>query len=153
MRPPWSEAIPLLASAGFAGGPPPKPETPWSRLMKDQIDYAFLTRVDAVARPVAFPSIEKLAAHIERRRQDRTIILEEIEDIHERRRMAQGDSPSAPRGLRDRGVQIFTLLPDGSRDRSLGFAWLRGGGRERLQDALTRVGIRSGRDPRRAVMA
>ncbi|WP_157072483.1 hypothetical protein [Brevundimonas bacteroides] len=121
--------------------------------MKDQIDYAFLTRVDAVARPVAFPSIDKLAAHIERRRQDRTIILEQIEDIHERRRMAQGDSPPAPQGLRDRGVQIFTLLPDGTRDRSLGFAWLRGGGRERLQDALTRVGIRSGRDPRRAVMA
>lgn len=153
MRPQWSEASVLLASAGFAAGPLPKPDTPWKRLMKQQIDFAFLARVDSVAIPVAFPSLDKLAAYVERQRRDRTIVLEEIEDIHERRRMVIGDSPRAPEGVRDRGVQIFTLLPDGSRDRSLGFAWLKGGGREAMFYALTQAGIRNGRNPRGQVAA
>lgn len=115
--------------------------------MAQSVDFAFLTRVDAVAKPTVVSSLDRLAEIIEGRRHGQTIHLEEIEDLHERRRMAVGDSPAAPDGLRDRGVQIWTLLLDGSRDRSLGFAWLKGGGREELQQALTRIALRKGGRP------
>lgn len=115
--------------------------------MAQSVDYAFLTRVDAVAKPTVVASVDRLADLIEGQRRGQAIHLEEIEDLHERRRMAVGDSPPAPEGRRDRGVQIWTLLLDGSRDRSLGFAWLNGGGREELQQALTRAGLRKGGQP------
>ena len=115
--------------------------------MRQNIDYAFLTRVDAVARPIVFGSLDRLALFIESKRSGQGILLEEVEDIHARRRMAIGDSPPAPDDVRDRGVQIWTLLLDGSRDRSLGFAWLNGGGREDLEDALSRAALRKGVQP------
>lgn len=115
--------------------------------MRQNIDYAFLTRVDAVARPTVFGSLDRLALFIEGKRCGQGILLEEVEDIHARRRMAIGDSPAAPEGVRDRGVQIWTLMLDGSRDRSLGFAWLNGGGREGLEAALSRAALRKGVQP------
>lgn len=121
--------------------------------MTQSIDYAFLARIDAVAKPTVVGSLDRLARLIESRRYGQAIVLEEIEDIHARRRMAVGEGPAAPEGLRDRGVQIWTQLIDGTRDRSLGFAWLRGGGREELQRALTKVGLRKGLDPRLPMVA
>lgn len=153
MRPPWIEAGPLLAAAGHEFVANPKPLSPWRRLMSDKIDYAFLPRIDAVAKPTIVGSLDRLAQIIEGKRFGQAIMLEEIEDLHARRQMATGDGPDAPAGLRDRGVQIWTQLIDGGRDRSLGFAWLRGGGREELQQALTKVGLRKGLDPRLPMVA
>ncbi len=147
MRPPWSEATAMLAAHGFVAGQPPPPQSAWSRLMSHKIEYAFMSRLDAVARPVIFTSLNSLAAYIDRKRYGQGIQLEEIGDLHARRRMATGEGPDAPTGLRDRGVQIYTTLLDGGRDRSMGFAWLKGGGLEELQIALTRVGIAKGHDP------
>lgn len=153
MRRPFIEAGPLLAAHGRSAGTRPKPQTPWSRLMSQSIDYAYLNRIDAVAKPMVVASLDRLAQHLDTLRRGQAILLEEVEDIHQRRRMASGAGPDAPHGLRDRGVQIFTMLLDGTRDRSLGFAWLRGGGREELQAALTRVGLRNGFDPRLPMVA
>lgn len=140
MRPPWSETPALLAAAGHAPGPLPPPPSIWSRLMSKNIEYAFLSRIDALTRPRAFTTLSALARFIENQRHGQSIQLEEIEDIHARRRMATGEGPAAPdAGLRDRGVQIHTLYLDGGRDRSMGFAWLKGGGREDLQRALEQV--------------
>lgn len=149
---PWIEAGPLLAATGHASATPQPPATPWSRLMTQNIDYAFLYRIDAVAKPLVVGSLDRLAELIETRRGKQAIMLEEVEGLHERRRMASGQGGTVPGGLRDRGVQIFTLLMDGSRDRSIGFAWLKGGGREDLQSALTRIGLRKGLDPRLAMV-
>lgn len=121
--------------------------------MTQSIEYAFLTRIDTVAKPTIVGSLDRLAQLIEARRHGQAIMLEEIGDLHARRRMAIGDGPGAPEGLRDRGVQIWTQLIDGTRDRSLGFAWLRGGGREELQMALTKIGLRKGLDPRLPMVA
>ena len=143
MRPPWIEATALVAAAGFALATDTTPPSPWSRLMSRNIDYAFLPRIDAVAKPTVVSSLARLAQLIEGKRFGQGIMLEEIEDLHARRRMATGDGPPAPEGLRDRGVQVWALMLDGSRDRSLGFAWLRGGGREDLQRALTYAGLRA----------
>lgn len=121
--------------------------------MAQSIDFAFLARLDAVAKPTIVGSLDRLAQLIEDRRYGQAIVLEEIEDLHARRRVATGDGPAAPEGLRDRGVQVWALLTDGTRDRSLGFAWLRGGGREELQNALTRIGLRKGLDPRLPMVA
>ena len=153
MRPPWIEAAALLGAHGHAAPVDLTPLTPWRRLMNQRIDYAFLARIDAVARPTVVGSLDRLAQLIESRRHGQAIVLEEVDDLHARRSMATGDSPPAPEGLRDRGVQIWTQLIDGTRDRSLGFAWLKGGGREELQQALTKIGLRKGLDPRLSTAA
>lgn len=150
MRPPWIEATALLAAAGFTPATNLRPESPWRRLMTQSIDYAFLPRIDAVSKPTVVGNLARLAQLIDTRRHGQAIQLEEIEDIHARRRQASGTGPSAPVGMRDRGVQIWTLMMDGSRDRSLGFAWLRGGGREDLQRALMMAGLSSGLTSRAA---
>lgn len=153
MRPPWIETHALLGAHGFAVATDLRPPSPWRTLMAQSIDYAFLSRIDAVARPTIVGSLDRLAQLIEDRRHGQPIMLEEIDGLHARRRMATGDSPPAPEGLRDRGVQVWTQLLDGSRDRSIGFAWLKGGGRDDLQQALTRVGLRKGLDPRLPMVA
>lgn len=144
MARPWSEAAALLAFTDChpgAGrdGPIPPPRSIWSRLMSQSIDYAFLPRIDDVSRPTVCHSLDSLARHVDRLRRGQGILIEEIEDIRARRHIACGDAAPAPAGQRDRGVQIFALCLDGTRDRSLGFAWLKGGGREAIQAALTRV--------------
>ena len=65
MRPQWIEAGPLLAAAGHRLAPPSPPPSPWNRLMTQNIDYAFLTRIDAVAKPTIVGSLERLAELIE----------------------------------------------------------------------------------------
>lgn len=121
--------------------------------MSQSIDFAFLPRIDAVSRPVVFTSLIGLARYIERKRFGQGIQLEEIEGIHAQRNMVAGDAGTPRDGLRDRGVQIHTLMLDGGFDRSMGFAWLRGGGREDLQAALLRAAAEQGDDHRRLMHA
>lgn len=129
MRPPWIEAGPMLAAAGFALAPV-KPLHPLARSLRmaDSADFAFLPRLDAVTRPFVFPNCAALARHIERKRDGRPMQLVDVEDIE-----IEGRA-----GLYT-GVQVWTLLPDGSRDECLGWAWLNGQGRERLEPALRAV--------------
>ena len=121
--------------------------------MSQSIDYAFLPRIDDVSRPTVCHSLDSLARHIERKRFGQGILIEEIDDIRARRHIADGVCAPPPSGQRDRGVQIFTLCLDGSRDRSLGFAWLKGGGREELQTALERAALSQGLDNRHLMHA
>jgi hypothetical protein len=97
-------------------------------------DFAFTPRLDAVAKPKAFPSLNALADYIERQRCDQAIELVEVADIeiHDRPGLYQG-------------VQVFTLLIDGGRDRCLGYAWLDGQGGDRLEPALRQARRDTGR--------
>jgi hypothetical protein len=140
---PWVEAGPLLAAAGLPLAPLPRthplirsltlPDLP----VNDLPDFAFTSRLDAVTKPRVFPSLARLADHIEGRRHGQPLELVDVEDI---------EIPGRP-GL-FRGVQVFTLLLDNGRDRCLGYAWLGGHGRERLEPAL-RAARRSHGDGRR----
>lgn len=142
MRSPWVEAGALLAASGHALAPPPPPPTLRTRLMADHADFAFLSRMDATTKPIVFQSLNALADHIEGRRHGQAIQLDQVEDLHDQRRRATGAGEAAPEGQCDRGVQVWTLMLDGTRDRSLGYAWLKGEGRERLQIAMEAAGRR-----------
>jgi hypothetical protein len=129
MRPPWIEAGPMLAAAGFPLAPI-KPVNPLVRSLRmaDFAPFAFAERLDGVVKPRVFSSAANLARHIEGRRHGQAIELVDVEDI---------EVPNQP-GLYT-GVQVFTLLIDGGRDRCLGYAWLDGQGRDRLEPAMRAV--------------
>ena len=141
---PWVEAGPLLAAAGLPLAPHCLAKLTRthplirSLTLSDLPDFAFAPRLDAVTKPRVFPSLARLADHIERRRHGQPLELVDVEDI---------EIPGRA-GLY-RGVQVFTLLLDNGRDRCLGYAWLGGHGRERLEPAL-RAARRSHGDGRRA---
>lgn len=123
---PWVEAGPLLAAAGLPLAPLARTHPLIRSLtLSDLPDFAFAPRLDAVTKPRVFPSLGRLADHIERRRHGQALELVDVEDI---------EIPGRA-GLY-RGVQVFTLLLDNGRDRCLGYAWLGGHGRERLEPAL-----------------
>lgn len=132
MRPPWFEARAALAAGGFSLNP--DPDAPvvgsiWTQPMIDLAAYAFLTRIDATTKPTVFPDLHHLARHIERRRLDaggdRSIQLEEVEDLQF----------AGQPGLHT-GVQVWLLDMAHERETSLGYAWLKGEGRERLEPVL-----------------
>lgn len=136
MRRPWFESGPALAAAGHAPTPPPLDgaATPalgriWTLPMIHDADFAFLTRIDATTKPTVCVDLHALARHIERRRLelagDRAIQLEEVEDLQ-----------FANRPGLHRGVQIWLLDMAHEREASLGYAWLKGDGRDRLEPAL-----------------
>ena len=102
--------------------------------MVDLSPFAFAERLDGVTKPRVFPNAARLAAHIEARRFGQAIELVDVEDI---------EIPGRP-GLYT-GVQVFTLLLDNSRDRCLGYAWLGGKGRDRLEPALRAARREAGR--------
>ena len=136
---PWVEAGPLLAAAGMPLAPPTRTHPLIRSLtLSDLPDFAFTPRLDPATKPRIFPSLARLADHIERRRCGQPLELVDVEDI---------EIPGRA-GLY-RGVQVFTLLLDNGRDRCLGCAWLGGHGRERLEPAL-RAARRSQGDGRRA---
>lgn len=140
-RPPWSESAALLAAAGFS--PPPENYRPniWSRHAMQPAAFAILPRLDATTKPIVFHDVDALAAHVERSRGGQGLEMTEIEDIHFLwRANGGGEGVDAPPENRDRGVQIWTTLIDGSRDRCLGWAWLNGSGLEVLTAALRRAG-------------
>lgn len=132
MRRPWFEAGAALAAAGFSLKPDPNAPvlgSIWTQPMIDLAAYAFLTRIDATTKPTVFPDLHHLARHIERRRLDagldRAIQLEEVEDL----------KFAGQPGLHT-GVQVWLLDMAHEREASLGYAWLRGEGRERLEPVL-----------------
>lgn len=129
MRPPWIEATALLGASGFQAATP-KPLHPLARSLRmaDFAAFAFAERLDGVTKPRVFANAASLARHIEGRRFGQALELVDVEDI---------EVPGRP-GLYA-GVQVFTLLLDGGRDRCLGYAWLGGPGRERLEPALRAV--------------
>lgn len=94
--------------------------------MADLSRFAFLRRIDPVTKPIVFPGgLAELARFIERERKGAAIQLEQVEDLEVR------GSPDL-----HTGVQIWILDMDNARDRSLGYAWLDGAGREVLEPAL-----------------
>lgn len=132
MRRPWFEARAALAAAGFPLTPDPDaPVTGsiWTQPMINLASFAFLTRIDATTKPTVFPDLHHLARHIERKRldagADRAIQLEEVEDLQF----------AGQPGLHT-GVQVWLLDMAHERERSLGYAWLRGEGRDRLEPFL-----------------
>jgi len=126
---PWIEASAMLAAADVADVVI-KPIHPLDRSLRmaDSADFAFLPRLDAVTHPFVFADVASMARHIERKRAGRPLQLEDVEDI---------EIEGRP-GLYV-GVQVWSLLPDGSRDECLGWAWLNGKGRDRLEPALRAV--------------
>ncbi len=137
MRRPWFEATPALAAAGV-----PivlathRPSSPFERILRmaGLPDYAFAETLNGAAKPKAFADVGGLAAYIERHRNAQAIELVDVEDI-----TLDGRDDLLT------GVQVFTLLPDNGRDTCLGYAWLKGQGRERLEPALLRARHDAGR--------
>lgn len=129
MRRPWIEAVALLGTHGF-DSTQPKPDHPLTRSLRmaDFAPFAFAARLEPTCKPRAFTSATALATHVEDLRHGRVIELVEVEDI---------EIPGQP-GLY-LGVQIFTLDAANSRDECLGYAWLGGKGRDRLEPALRAV--------------
>jgi hypothetical protein len=127
MRPPWFEAGPALAAAGF-DPTPPTPIHPVARslMMADKPNYAFLPRIDAVTRPIVCPDLAALARHIERGRNGQNLQLIEVEDIEYAGRMHSG-------------VKVMLLDMANEPEACLGFAWLGGKGRDTLEPALRRA--------------
>ena len=122
MNRPWFEAAPALAAAGV---PDDRiPITPMKANLMSA-DYALLPRIDTVTKPRVFPSLDALAASIERQRQGQSLFLEEVQDLQ-------------PLGAADqvRAVKVWTTDCDGRQDRMIGFAYLKGAGRELLEWAL-----------------
>ena len=136
---PHFEAAAWLAAHGFgevAKGPIP----PRRLTMSDDVRFAFITKLDAVTKPRVFQSIDALADHIEGMRFGQAIELKDVDDLKFQWRNAQGRAePETPDGRKDRGVQIFTTMIDGTIDRSLGFAWLDGRDMQALMPALDRA--------------
>lgn len=144
MRPPYIEAAALLAGHGQRLSEPTDRQSIWSRHAMTPAPFALLTRLDERTRPIVFPHLNALADRLERERHGQSLELVEVEDLHFLWRAAGGaqgiDAPA-----RDLGVQVWTRLLDGSRDRCLGWAWLNGDGLEVLQQALLRAGQRNDR--------
>lgn len=142
MRPQWSEAAVLLAAHDFTPVPHQASVgrnrcSHWSLKPMPPKPYALFRETDGQTsritdtKPVVFDTLAQLAAHIERRRADRMIELEEFEDLE-----FQGD---------DRlhiGVRVWALDMAGDRDTVIGLAWLDGQGRTTLEPALRRVRAR-----------
>lgn len=150
MRPPWIEPAVLLAAAGAPAREPAAPSI-WSRHMMSPAPFALLPRLDAVTRPIVFATLDALATRIERLRAGQALECIEIEDLHFLWRAEGGGGDVAAPTVRDRGVQVWTLLLDGSRDRCIGFAWLNGGGMETLRAALHRAASGPPARPSRAL--
>lgn len=144
MSRPFIDAAALLAAAGHRLSEPTDRQSIWSRHAMTPAPYALLTRLDDRTRPIVFPNLQALAGRLERARHGQQLELVEVEDLHFLWRTAGGaqgiDAPE-----RDLGVQVWTRLLDGSRDRCLGWAWLNGSGLEVLQQALLRAGQRAER--------
>ncbi len=131
MRRPWFESGPALAAAGFPINlTAHRAASPLERILRmaGMPDFAFAETLNGAAKPKAFADMGGLAAYIERHRNAQAIELVDVEDI-----TLEGRDEFLT------GVQVFTLLPDNGRDACLGYAWLKGQGRERLEPALRRA--------------
>lgn len=94
-------------------------------LLPPQHAFALIRRPDSGReRALVFATIEELAGSLHRAREGRPIELAEA--------LLPLRGEKDPRA----GVSIWTLCPGAERDQYLGFAYLRGQGREVLQAAL-----------------
>lgn len=120
---PHVEAAALLGAHGFR----PVPLRPQgTRRMDAHARFAFVPRDDGgQLKPVVFPDVHALARHIERKRDDRGLELVDADDV---------EIPG--RDALQTGVQVWLLGPDETRLQILGWAWLNGHGRDRLEPAL-----------------
>ncbi|MGQ2989492.1 MAG: hypothetical protein ACT6RD_03485 [Brevundimonas sp.] len=131
MRPPWSEAAVLLSAHNFTPPPPDgsRRRNFWGLKPMPRQPFALFKKADASdANPSEFATLAQLAARIERKRADRAIQLEEVENLE-----FQGD-----RRLHV-GVQVWALDMANEKDELIGLAWLDGKGRSPLDAALRRV--------------
>ena len=126
MRPPWIEATALLAAHGVRAAPVPKSQ-PLEISMTPDLQFGLWPRLRQDERPLAWPDLDGLARRILRERGQGGL---EIEDVALPYRT--GDEPTS-------GVSIWKQTLDGARGEFIGFAYLDGGGRERLQAALERI--------------
>lgn len=128
MRPPWIEAVALLAAHDHAVPAPRRIEGRARRRAALAGDIGFaLIGAERFAKPLAFCDIDALARHVQRARGDQGLELIEVPDLQ-----CAGDRADRP------GVSIFATDLDGNRDRLIGHAWLNGGGVEHLKAALRR---------------
>lgn len=154
---PHVEAAALLGAHGHAlAGAPYRPSI-WTLFAMQPAPFALLERLDKTTRPTVFPDLDALAAHVQRRRNGQGLDMQEIEDLHNQWRIEGGGVVNGveidpPEGIRDRGVQIWTTMIDGGRDRCLGFAWLNGGGLEELKAALRRAETKAARQESRKAL-
>ena len=142
IRRPWFEATPALSAHGLHAthaltadhviGHHIRPNPGKRPMVPTDARFVLLPRLDAVTKPKQFSGPRPLAMHIESLRTegggDPALQLEEVDDL----RFA--DWP----GLYD-GVQIWVLDASNDRDRSLGYAYLDGRGRDVLEPALRAV--------------
>ena len=131
---PHVEATALLGAMGFATAPVTLSTDPETDMRHPR--YALLTRLTTTEQPQPFDSLADLAAHIQKSRFGQGLQLREVEGFRQQIFEQGGRRLHLSRG-RDRAVQVWTTMLDGGLDRSLGFAWLNGGGREDLQRALS----------------
>lgn len=97
-----------------------------TRRMTAHARFAFIPRDDGgELRPVACQDLHALARHIERKRDDHGLELVDADDV---------EVPG--RDALQTGVQVWLLGPHETRLKILGWAWLDGQGRERLEPAL-----------------
>lgn len=154
---PHVEAAALLAAHGFARPSAPYRPSIWTLFAMQPAPFALLERLDKTTRPVVFRDLDALAAHIHRARHGQGLDMQEIEDLHHQWRIegggvVNGVEVDPPEDVRDRGVQVWTTMIDGGRDRCLGFAWLNGGGLEQLKAALRRADARADQQARRRAL-
>lgn len=123
MRPPFVEALPLLA----AHGRPIVPIRRWRPAMPDA-RFALFTKIDPVTKPRVFPDLDSLARAIEREREGAALELVDFEGFE-----FEGD---------DRGrlvVEVWALDAGNNRDRLIGRAWCDGRSQDALRSALRRA--------------
>lgn len=124
MRPPYSEAVALLAAHGHAFTPLDTRRRP---PMSNDIRFALLP-AEAHAKPILFPQgINALARHIQRARGDLGLDMEPVVDLEVR-----GDAQARP------GVSVFTTDANGDRLTLIGHAFIDGLPMEVLQAAIRR---------------
>ena len=122
---PWIEGVALLAAHNL---PTLAPRNLYRRRyrMSHDVRFAILT-ANPAAKPKAFPDLEALARHIQRKRGLQALELVEVGDLE-----IDGDTQNR------RAVSIFALDAGNDRDRLIGHAYLDGKGRDVLQAALRR---------------
>lgn len=113
MRAPPRTALEILSNLGS----PNMPDA--------DVRFALLTRPNHIGtKPVAFASLDQLAASIHRRRRERPIWMLDANMKFEGEETVR------------RGVSVWAVGPDGAATDFIGWCWLDGGQRRALQAAL-----------------
>ena len=128
MRPPFLEAVALLAAHGFPILPFATNRRPRMPATSNGDPFRFaLFRDQRAQKPLGFPDIDALARHIQRQRAERGLLLEPKADLE-----LEGDTVDRP------GVSVFATDADGNREILIGHAYIEGQPVELLQAAIRR---------------